>query len=61
MVSARLQLVKRISYGVRWVLEIALIWALVLPETGVWTCVLLTLITAGIEIDHLNPSDWSKS
>lgn len=33
----------------RWALELYFIWGLVLSETGPWTCVVLTLITIGIE------------
>ena len=52
--------VKIIGHGVRWVLTLALIWLLAFPETGFWTCVILTLIAAETEWDHLDPRDWSK-
>ena len=54
------RLLSRIGHGIRWSLEAAIIWFLVLPETGLWTCVVLTIITMGIEWDHVVPSDWSK-
>ena len=38
-----------ISTVVRWVLELLFVWVLVLPETGTWTCIVLTLMTFGIE------------
>lgn len=50
----------RLAHGVRWSLELLIIWALVLPETGIWTATVLTLMTAGIEFDHLDPRDWAK-
>lgn len=50
----------RIAHFVRWVAELLIIWGLVIDETGVWTAVVLTLITAGIEFDHLRPRDWTK-
>jgi hypothetical protein len=52
---------KRLGHFIRWVLELAVIWVYVLPETGMWTCIALTMITVGIEWDHINPSDWRKS
>ncbi len=51
--------IKRIAHLVRWVLELAVIWFLAVPETGVWTGVVLTLITIGIEFDHIDLKDWS--
>lgn len=50
----------RFAHALRWSLELAFIWTLVLPETGFWTCFVLTLITVGIEFDHLDPRDWAK-
>jgi len=50
---------KRIAHLLRWLGELAVIWFLAFPETGVWTGVVLTLITIGIEWDHVVPEDWS--
>ena len=50
---------KQIAHLIRWALELVIIWALVLPETGFWTCVALMMITVGIEWDHLDKRDWS--
>ena len=50
---------KRIGLLIRWGLELAIIWFGAFPETGVWTCVVLTLITIGIEWDYIVPNDWS--
>lgn len=50
----------RIAHFFRWVVELLIIWGLVVGETGIWTAVVLTLITVGIEFDHLRPRDWSK-
>ena len=55
-----MKLAKRIAHGFRWALETAFIWGLVLPETGLWTCVFATIITIQSEWDHANPLDWSK-
>lgn len=46
------------GYIIRWFLELLVIWAFVLPETGLWTCFALTMITVGIEFDHFNAEDW---
>ena len=43
---------------IRWAGELLIIWALVLPETGPWTCFALTMITVGIEFDHFDSTDW---
>lgn len=51
---------KRIGHVIRWVLELLFLWFLVLPETGIWTSICLTLITVGIEWDHIVPGDWTK-
>ncbi len=51
---------RRIGHFIRWSIELLLIWIFVFPETGGWTCAVLTLITMGIEWDHVNPRDWSK-
>lgn len=51
---------KRAGHFIRWALELALIWLFVLSETGFWTCATMTIITVGIEFDHLNPRDWAK-
>jgi len=52
---------RRLGYLIRWVLELSVIWVYVLVETGLWTCITLTLITVGIEFDHIKPEDWKKS
>ena len=49
------------SHLTRWCLWIILIWFLVYPETGFWTALTLILITAGIEIQYLNPRHWTKN
>ncbi len=51
---------KRAGYVIRWALELLIIWAFVLPETGGWTCFTLTMITIGIEWDHRDFSIWRK-
>lgn len=50
---------KRIAHFIRWGLELSVIWFLAFPETGIWTGVVLTLITIGIEWDHIDLTDWS--
>ena len=47
---------KLVAIGVliRWMLELLFVWVLVLPETGIWTCICLTLITMGIEANYIN-------
>lgn len=50
---------KRIAHLIRWGLELAVIWLGAFPETGMWTAIVLTLITIGIEFDHINFDDWS--
>lgn len=64
MLKGKLQLetkeLKRIGHGIRWGIELSLIWLFVLPETGLWTALVLTLITVGIEFDHLDPRTWSR-
>ncbi len=45
---------KQIGHIIRWSLELIVIWWLVLPETGVWTAITLTLITVGIEGNFFN-------
>jgi len=50
---------KRIAHFIRWGLELIVIWFFAFPETGVWTGVVLTLITIGIEWDHIDLKDWS--
>lgn len=52
---------KQLSHFIRWTLEAVIVWGFVLPETGPWTCLVLTLLTVGIEFDHLNPRDWRKN
>lgn len=47
--------------GVRWLSEIGLIWFLVLPETGVWTAITLTLLTIAIEVLSLTDDRSSES
>lgn len=49
------------AHVVRWYLWGVLIWIFVYPETGFWTALTLTLITAGIEIQYLNPRHWTKN
>ncbi len=41
-----------LGHFIRWVLELSVIWVYVLPETGMWTCITLTLMTVGIEANH---------
>lgn len=50
----------RIGHFLRWGLELLIIWTMVVGETGFWTAAVLTLITVGIEFDHLRPGDWAK-
>lgn len=45
---------KLIGHIIRWSLELLIIWLFVLPETGVWTAITLTLITVGIEGNFFN-------
>ncbi len=52
---------KRLAHFIRWALELFVIWVFVLPETGGWTCFTLTMITVGIEWDHINLLDWRKT
>ena len=47
-----------ITVGVRYVLSVGFIWGLILPETGVWTCIFATLITAEIEYQHGRRMGW---
>jgi hypothetical protein len=54
------KLIRRIGHLVRWGLELLFLFVLVEPEVGPWTLVLFTLLTVGIEFDHLKPEDWSK-
>jgi len=49
---------KKVGHMIRWALELVIIWKFVHPETGIWTAVVLTMMTAGIEWDHLDPRDW---
>lgn len=49
---------KQVGHMIRWALEALVIWAFVLPETGPWTCLALTMITVGIEFDHFDSTDW---
>lgn len=49
------------THFTRWTLSIFLIWMLVLPETGFWTALTLTLITVGLEILCLDPRHWTKN
>ena len=44
----------------RWVLSYVIIWHLVLPETGVWTALFLTLLTIGFEVICFKPDVWRK-
>lgn len=44
---------KLLGHFIRWGLELAVIWVYVLPETGMWTCIVLTMITVGMEANHL--------
>jgi len=45
---------KQIGHIIRWSLELIVIWLFVLPETGVWTAISLTMITVGIEGNFFN-------
>jgi hypothetical protein len=58
MIFADKQL-RRIAHFIRWSFELIVIWFFAFPETGVWTGVVLTLITIGIEFDHIDLKDWS--
>lgn len=49
------------THFTRWALSAYLIWGLVLPETGFWTAVTLTLTIAGLEILYLNPRHWTTN
>lgn len=49
------------AHFVRWATWTWIIWVLVLPETGFWTALTLTLITAGLEILCLDPRHWTKN
>jgi hypothetical protein len=51
---------KGIGHLIRWALELVIIWAGVFPETGPWTCVVLMMLTVGVEFDHFNLDDWRK-
>ena len=44
--------------GVRYLFEAVFIWLLVLPETGAWTCVMATLMTAELEYQHGRRNGW---
>ncbi len=50
---------KRIGHFIRWGLELTVIWFFAFPETGIWTAIVLTLITVGIEWDHIDFKEWS--
>jgi hypothetical protein len=52
---------KQIGHIIRWSLELAVIWLFALSETGVWTSFVLTMITVGIEWDHLDFEIWKKT
>ena len=49
---------KQIAHMIRWALEVIVIWLFVYVETGFWTSFALTMITLGIEYDHLDRRDW---
>lgn len=51
---------KKVGHIIRWFLELVIIWNFVYSETGFWTCVVLTMMTIGIEWDHMKPEDWRK-
>lgn len=51
---------RQLGHLIRWVLELSVIWVYVLPETGMWTCIALTMITVGIEWDHFNWKEWKR-
>ncbi len=48
----------RIAHYIRWVLELLIIWLGVLPETGFWTCLVLTMITVGVEWEYFVRYGW---
>ena len=50
---------RRLGHLIRWLLELSVIWVYVLPETGMWTCIVLTMITVGIEWDHFW-KEWKR-
>jgi hypothetical protein len=49
------------THFARWGLSIYLVWVLVLPETGFWTALTLTLLFAGVEVKYLDPRHWTKN
>lgn len=51
---------KQIGHIIRWSLELIIIWWFALPETGVWTSFVLTMMTIGIEWDHTDWEVWKK-
>lgn len=51
---------KQIGHIIRWLLELIIIWLFAFPETGVWTAFVLTMITVGIEWDHIDLEGWKK-
>jgi hypothetical protein len=51
---------KQIGHIIRWSLELIVIWLFALPETGVWTAFVFTMITIGIEWDHIDLEVWRK-
>ena len=51
---------KQIGHGIRWGLEISILWFGVFPETGFWTAFTLTMLTLGTEWFWINPKDWKK-
>ena len=52
---------KRIAHLIRWIGELTIIWFFAFPETGIWTGIVLTMITIGIEFDHIDLKDWLKN
>ncbi len=51
----------RLAHIIRWVLEMLFVWGLVLPETGPWTCFVLTMITVGLEWEYFLRYGWSAT
>ena len=51
---------RQFGHGMRWFLELVVVWDFVYDETGMWTCIALTMITVGIEWDHFNWKEWKR-
>lgn len=49
------------AHIIRWVLELLFVWVLVFPETGIWTAICLTLLTAGVEANYFIITNIQKA